>query len=141
MKLKVFLDTNVFIYAFEYPSSNSAKIIDLLNKAELQAVISDRVIIEIYRYLKKYYNKKLADTFRKYLLETCIVIIKELVADKMIELKNKIKEKDLEQISVVKKLNLKYLISYDRDFENFEEYKTPKEFLIALSTDYEETEF
>ena len=141
MKLRAFLDTNVFIYAFEYPNSNSAKIIYLLNKGELRVVISDRVIIEIYKYFKKYYNKKIADTFRKYLLKTCIVIIKDLVTDKMAELKDKIKEKDLEQIAVVKKLNLKYLISYDRDFENFEEYKTPKELLIELRINYEKTEF
>jgi predicted nucleic acid-binding protein len=30
MRLRVFLDTNVFIYAFEFPESNSSKIIDLI---------------------------------------------------------------------------------------------------------------
>jgi len=44
-----------------------------------------------------------------------------------------IKEKDLEQIPVVKMLGWKYLLSYDRDFDAFEEYKSPKEFITALN--------
>lgn len=42
MKLRVFIDTNVFIYSFEYPKSNSAKIITLLNRGEIEAVIQLR---------------------------------------------------------------------------------------------------
>ena len=34
MKPRVFLDTNIFIYGFEFPDSNSAEIIKLLNQAE-----------------------------------------------------------------------------------------------------------
>lgn len=41
MKCRVFLDTNVFIYAFEFPESNSNKIIGLLNKGQIEAVISE----------------------------------------------------------------------------------------------------
>ncbi|MDI6753685.1 MAG: PIN domain-containing protein [Thermodesulfobacteriota bacterium] len=47
MKVRVFLDTNVFIYAFEFPHSNSMKIIELLNQAEVEAVTSDRVLREV----------------------------------------------------------------------------------------------
>jgi len=47
MKLRIFLDTNVFIYAFEFPKSNSRKIIELLNKGKIEAVISERVIKEV----------------------------------------------------------------------------------------------
>jgi len=35
MKVRTFLDANVFIYAFEFPHSNSRKIIELLNEAEI----------------------------------------------------------------------------------------------------------
>jgi predicted nucleic acid-binding protein len=31
MKHRIFLDTNVFIYAFEFPDSNSNTIIEMLN--------------------------------------------------------------------------------------------------------------
>lgn len=47
MKFRVFLDTNVFIYAFEFPESNSNKVIDLLNKGQIEAVISERVLKEV----------------------------------------------------------------------------------------------
>jgi predicted nucleic acid-binding protein len=56
-----------------------------------------------------------------------------MVREEMDRYRGRIKEKDLEQIAVAKRLGLKYLVSYDRDFEAFEEYKTPKEFIKALN--------
>lgn len=141
MKLRVFIDTNVFIYAFEYDQSNSAKIIDLINNRKLRAIISTQVIKEIVRYFEKYHTNELASMFRKYLLQTCIVISKEKVIDKMEEYKGKIKDKDLEQLAVVKKLMLKFLISYDRDFKPFKEYITPKQFIKLLGLKESKTEF
>jgi len=55
--------------------------------------------------------------------------------------RGQIKDKDLEQIAVAKMLGLKYLVSYDRDFETFEEYKTPKEFIKALNLEPTEDDF
>ena len=43
-----------------------------------------------------------------------------------------IKEKDLEQVTVVREFGIKYLISYDRDFKGIEEYKTPREFVLLM---------
>lgn len=54
MRPRVFLDTNVFIYAFEFSQSNSGKIIELLNQAEIEAVISERVLLEVQTYFKRY---------------------------------------------------------------------------------------
>lgn len=129
MRLRVFLDTNVFIYAFEFPESNSSKIIVLLNNGLIEAVISERVLLEVQTYFKKFYNKDLAASFRAYLLRTCTVVFSFDVAKEMVKYKRLIKEKDLEQLAVVKKLGIKFLIAYDRDFENFEEYITPKAFI------------
>lgn len=67
MKLRVFIDTNVFIYAFEVPESNSHKIIDLLNNGYIESVISERVLKEVHLYFKKFYGKDLAVAFRDYL--------------------------------------------------------------------------
>lgn len=133
MKFRVFLDTNVFIYAFEFPESNSSKIIDILNKEEIEAVISERVLIEVTNYFKKFYNSELASKFRRYLINSCVFILESDIKKEMTELRGKIKEKDLPQIATVKKYGIKYLISYDRDFENFEEYYTPKKFLTMLN--------
>ena len=60
MKYRIFLDTNVFIYAFEFPESNSNKIIGLLNQGLIEVVISERVLKEVQAYFKKFYNKDLA---------------------------------------------------------------------------------
>jgi len=59
----------------------------------------------------------------------------------MNQYRGKIKEKDLEQLAVVKKLGLKYLVSYDRDFASFQEYKTPKKFIETLNLSVFEEEY
>ena len=133
MKVRVFLDTNVFIYAFEFPLSNSRKIIELLNQAEVEAIISEKVLGEVQNYFRKYYSKDLSAVFRNYLLVSCTIIPPSMVREEMDRYRGQIKGKDLEQIAVAKRLGLKYLVSYGRDFEAFEEYKTPKEFIKALN--------
>jgi predicted nucleic acid-binding protein len=128
MKLKVFLDTNIFIYAFEYKDSNSSLIIGMVNNGILEAIISERVVKEVMHYFRKYYDRKLSNEFRNYILQSCSIIFNEDISGAIQELKGKIKEKDLEQIATVRSMGLKYLISYDEDFKNFEEYITPKKF-------------
>ena len=132
MKLRVFLDTNVFIYVFEFSECNSNKIINLLNKGQIEAIISEQVLKEVQAYFKKFYSKDLAATFRDYLLRTCTIVFSADVKREMLKYKKMIKSKDLEQLAAVKKLGIKFLISYDRDFENFEEYITPKEFVKEM---------
>lgn len=141
MKFRVFLDTNIFVYAFEFPESNSAKIIELLNQGEIEAIISDRVLEEVTRYFEKHHGLALARKFRRYLTESCLVITQSNVLETIRELRGQIKEKDLEQLAVTKRYAIKYLISYDRDFENFEEYKTPKKFLESLGKEARGSEF
>lgn len=132
MKIRVFLDTNVFIHAFEFPESNSNKIIDLLNSGQIEAIISEQVLKEVQAYFKKFHDKDLAANFRDYLLKTCTVIFSAALKKEMRQYANQIKDKDLEQLATVKKLGIKFLASYDRDFEKFEEYITPKAFIKQM---------
>ncbi len=141
MKLRVFLDTNVFIYSFEYPESNSAKVINLLNKGQIEGIISEQVVKEVIQYFERYHNAALGKLFRRYLLESCIIICKKDVFETMDKYKAQIKEKDLEQLAVTKQLGIKYLIAYDRDFNNFEEYITPKKFVQLLKEKEHDSEF
>ena len=141
MKFKVFLDSTVFIYSFERPNSNSRKIMGLLNENTIIAVTSTRVIKEVTKYFENYYDLELARKFRKYIINSSIVIPENLVKDFMLKLKGKIKEKDLEQLAVVRKFHIKYLVAYDRDFKNIEEYKTPKEFIKIFGLKAAESEF
>lgn len=109
MKLRVFLDTNIFIYAFEFPVSNSSRIIGLLNRGAIEGIISDRVVCEVQSYFKKYYGKDLAGYFRDFLLVSCVVISSFQVDKEIVRYRGRIKEKDLEQLAVTKKLGLKFL--------------------------------
>jgi predicted nucleic acid-binding protein len=136
MKCRAFLDTNVFIYAFEFPESNSGRIIGLLNRGELEAVISERVLKEVQAYFKKFHGKDLASLFRDYLLRTCVIVFSADVVKEITQFKKLIKEKDLEQVAVVKKMGIKYLVSYDRDFGNVAEHVTPKAFLKDLGISF-----
>lgn len=92
----------------------------MLNQNEIEGIISERVIQEVITYFQKYYSKDLAGAFRNYLLLSCTVILASYVREEMNRNRGKIKEKDLEQLAVVKKLGLKYLASYDRDFASFQ---------------------
>ena len=141
MKHRIFLDTNVFIFAFEYSDSNSNTIIELLNDEKIEVIISERVIKEVYRYFKKYHDKKLADSFRNYLYKTCMIILARDVKDAMKKYSGQIKEKDLEQLAVVKKYGIKYIISLDRDFIGQEEYRTPRQFVELIYGKIKESEF
>jgi len=141
MKHRIFLDTNVFIFAFEFPDSNSNMIIELLNDEKIEAIISERVIKEVYRYFKKYHDKKLADSFRNYLYRASRIILARDVKDTMKKYSGQIKEKDLEQLAVVKKYGIKYIISLDRDFIGQEEYRTPRQFIELINGISKESDF
>ncbi len=140
MAKRAVLDTNVFVYGFEFQSSNSARIIGLINKGELEAVITQQVLDEVVRYFRNFHGKRLADEFRHYLLEVCIVIQKSGLKAEMDKNKGKIKDKDAEQIAAAQHLQLK-LVSYDRDFEAFEEYITPQDFVKRLGKESSNTKF
>lgn len=140
MAMRVFLDTNVFIYAFEFPGSNSAKIIGLLNEGELEAFITPQVLKEVVRYFRNLHNKELADEFRHYLLEVCNIVHEFEIEGEMQKNRGKIKDSDLQQIAAAKHLQLK-LVSYDKDFENFEEYILPREFVKSLGKAQSNTKF
>jgi len=141
MRLRVFLDTNIFIYAFEFPESNSAKIIDLLNKGQIEALTSERVLREVQAYFKRFHNKDLAAAFRDYILRTCLIVFSSDVKKEMERYKTQIKDKDLEQLAAVKKLGIKFLVAYDKDFEAFNEYITPKAFLKEIGVKTASSEF
>jgi len=141
MKPRVFLDTNVFVYAFEFPDSNSRRIVELLNRGEIEAVICEQVLHEVQRYFAKHYGKEVAGAFRHYLLLSCIVIPSSQIRPALERYRGKVKDKDLEQLTVVKELGLRFLVSFDRDFAPFEEYVTPKEFLGLLGKETTDVEF
>jgi predicted nucleic acid-binding protein len=132
MRSRVFLDSNVFINAFENSDSNSLIIIEMLTSGEIEAVVSERVLKEVMRYFKCHYGREYVAFFRDYILQSCVVVFAREIRGEMGHLKGRIKDKDLEQLAATRALGLRYLVSFDRHFEPFEEYITPKRFVESL---------
>jgi predicted nucleic acid-binding protein len=132
IKIRALLDTNVFIYAYEIPESNSELLINALNSGVFEAVITESAFKEVYRYFRKHYHKRSADAFRVYLFAVCEIIYSHQLEEHSAEYAHLINEKDLEQVVAVKELGIKYLVSYDNHFEGKEEYRTPKQFAEIL---------
>jgi predicted nucleic acid-binding protein len=126
------LDTNVFIYAFETPKSNSWFIIDALNQKRFEAVITESTFKEVYKHFKKRYNKKLADQYRIYLFTACKIVFSHQLKEHFPKYASLINTKDLEQLVATRELGIKYLVSYDKHFQGIEEHKTPKQFATIL---------
>jgi len=141
MKPRVFLDSNVFVYAFEFRDSNSAMIIDMLNDGEIEAFVSGRVLKEVTGYFRRFHGRKLSGLFRNYLIQSCTIVLGEELRSAMKRLEGSIKDKDLEQLAAVKALGLRHLVSFDRHFEPFEEYSTPRRLIESLGMKPRKSEF
>lgn len=137
----VYLDTNVFIWAYNRPKSNSKKIIRLLTDKKITGIVSEKVLEELDEYFLRIINEKTAFKVSLHVKLITKIIPREKYFQEMNKLKGKIKEKDLEHIATVRKLKISKLISYDRDFESFEEYYTPKQFIKSLGLKTSETEY
>jgi len=60
--------------------------------------------------------------------------------DTSVKYRGLIKDKDLEQRVVVKEFGIKYLV-YDRHFEGIEEYRTSREFVLAMELEAFESDY
>ena len=129
MRSRVFLDSNVFIHAFEERDSNSNLISDLLNDGELEAVVSGRVVDEVTGYFRRHHGRALSVEIKEYMLNSCTILLADDIRGQMKRLRGVVKDKDLEQLAATRALGLWHLISYDRHFEPFEEYITPRAFV------------
>jgi len=141
IKLRALLDTNVFIYAFETPKSNSNLIINALNRNRFEAIITESTFKEVYQHFRKHYSKKLADHHRVYLFATCKIVFSHQLKEHFLKYAHLINDKDLEQLVATKELGIKYLVSYDKHFQGIEEHKTPKQFAIILGLKVHPTKY
>jgi len=128
-KQRPFLDSSVIIRGLLYPESNSGLILKLVTNGEVLGVVNVKVTKEVTDVLKRIKDKDFASKVLIFMNSTFEIVGKGVYSEQMNKLRGKIKDKDLEHISTVKALNLSYLVAYDRDFEPFSEYRTPKEFL------------
>lgn len=130
--MKLLLDSSAIIFAFEYPYSNSRIILDLVIAKKLQGGVSEKAIDET----KRMFSHSKTERFL-YMLELDIrrnfeVIPISEVKEEMEKWRGKIKDKDLEHLATAKALKLNYIIAFDRDFESFPQYFTPKQFVESV---------
>jgi len=131
MPTRAFVDSNVFIFGFERPRSNSRNILELLAEGDLKGVVTDRVVLEVMKYFRRYHGKDLAARFRDFILFTC-----ELVLETDLRISqgfvNLVGRKDAGAVAATKALGLAFLVSTDSDFKPVPQHRTPRGFLMEL---------
>lgn len=141
LKLRALIDSNIFIYAFELPESNCNLIINALNQNRFEAVVTESTFKEVYAYFRKHYLKELADEYRTYLFATCRIVFKHQLEKLFRKYSSLINQKDLEQLVATRELGIKYLVSFDRHFQDIEEHVTPRQFGKILDIKVKPTEY
>lgn len=139
--MKIFLDTNVFIYGLTVPQSNSKKILLLAEANRFQVVTSELAVKETVRVFRRILSDQEAYNALMYITKFAQVVPKRKILGKIKKFSGTIKEKDIENIATVKHFKIKFLVAYDRDYKNFNEYFTPKRFLEKIGEKAEKTEY
>ncbi|MDP2666192.1 MAG: type II toxin-antitoxin system VapC family toxin [Candidatus Diapherotrites archaeon] len=127
-----FIDTNPFVYAIHFPESNSSKIMELIGMHAIEAIVSELVLREIDIVLRRTANPSIATETARLIRRHCSVIPRYAIEETMIQWRGQIKEKDLENLAVVKQYSIPRLVSWDRDYLPFPEYRTPKQFIQEM---------
>lgn len=129
--MRVFVDSSVFIYGLEFEESNSAIIFDEIARGEVKAVINEKVVDEVVRYFGRRKGRHFAYLIASQLRRVCEVKQRQDYAGGIENWKGQINEKDLEHLASAKTFKLE-IIAFDADFQSFEEYHTPKQFVEVL---------
>lgn len=131
MPTRALLDSNVFIFGFERRASNSHRILEALADGSVHGVVTDRIVRETMRYLRRHYGKDLSGKFRDFLVLTC-----ELVLESDLEIRadwlEAVGAKDAGALAAARSQGLRFLVTTDRDFEDVPERRTPRAFLREI---------
>ena len=131
MATRALLDSNVFLFGFEIPRSNSHRILEKLSQGEIRGVVTDRIVREVLRYLRKHYGKDVAGRFRDFVLLTCDLVLEADLAVRKGDV-DTVEAKDAGALAAVRALGLARLVSTDSDFAKVPERRAPREFLREL---------
>lgn len=139
--MHVFLDTSTIVNGFVFSTSNSGIIIDWVKSGKIKPVVCEQVVLEVRRVLTRISNDEIVKEANIFIRSYCIIIPQKEVIQTMEQFRGQIKEKDLEQLAVVKQFAIPYLIAFDRDFEPFPEYFTPKQFVQKMGMQPFDTDY
>ncbi len=116
-KLKVYLDTNVFIFGVERSESNSRIILDLAEEGKIIPAVSYSVLEELREYFSRRYDRETAVNEIYYLIS--LPNLEIITRDKVKQEINKYKvvpDKDLPHLVSAIIAQSDYLVSYNRHF-------------------------
>ncbi len=130
--MKLLLDSSTVIFSFEHPHSNSRIIFDLILAKKLQGTISEKAVVEIKGMFSAKKNEKFLYVLEKTLRQNFEIIPLNKIIKEIDKWQGKIKEKDLAHLATAKALGIKFIVAFDRDFEPFAEYYTPKQFVEKI---------
>ena len=139
--MRVFLDTNVFVYGLTQPESNSRKILGLAESGNIKVIVSELVQREVVKVFRRIADDESAYNALNYLARIAYIAPRRKINKQMAELRGKIKDKDLENIATARQQKLKFLVSYDKDYVGFKEYVTPKQFVKMIGLKPAATEY
>ena len=117
-KLKMYLDTNVFIFGVERPESNSRIILDLVEEGKIVPVVSYSTLEELREYFSRRYDRETAINEIYYLvsLPNLEIITRDKVKQEIKNYKGVVPDKDLPHLVSAIMAQAEYLVSYNRHF-------------------------
>jgi len=129
MTVRALLDSNVFLFAFERPESNSKRIVSRMVDRAFEGIVTDRVVREIIRYFRRHYDKDLASKYRDLILTSCDLVLEEDWPAGPAEVAL-VGRKDAGALAAARGRGIARIVSTDSDFKGVPEWRTPREFVL-----------
>lgn len=136
----IYVDTSTIIWAYNFEGSNSRKILGLIADRKVSAFTSEKTTEELKRYFLLQ-SIELWKEVGRFVIASFQIVPRGKIQGEIERWKGKIKEKDLEHLTTAKALGLQTIVAFDRDFLGFEEYKTPKEFILEMGLEASESDY
>jgi len=117
-KLRVYLDSNVFIFGKEREESNSRLILELVEEGKVIPVVSYLTLEELREYFSRRYDREAAVNEVYYLisLPNLEIISKDKVKQQISKYRGIVPEKDLPHLVSAVIAEVDYFITYNRHF-------------------------
>jgi hypothetical protein len=110
---------------------------------EFQAVTSELVVQEVERFFRVEVSREAGYLAGRFVESLTRVVPRKEIVELMGRLRGRIKDRDLENLAVVRHLDLSYLVSYDDDYRKarVKEYVTPRAFVKLFELEAYNSEY
>ena len=117
-KLRVYLDSNIFIFGKERQESNSRLVLELVEEGKIVPVVSYLTLEELREYFSRRYDREAAVNEVYYLisLPNLEIISKDKVKQQINKYRGVVPDKDLPHLVSAIIAEVDYFITYNRHF-------------------------